>query len=75
MSQWGSNLETALVAGAGAGTRAGGKAATTGWLVEVDSTDGPVTVVTPPGSIDGRRLRWPFPLTGYGNDPPTWSSA
>jgi crotonobetainyl-CoA:carnitine CoA-transferase CaiB-like acyl-CoA transferase len=43
------------------------------WLTEFDSAEGPVTAVTPPGSIDDRPLRWPFPLTGYGNDPPRWS--
>jgi crotonobetainyl-CoA:carnitine CoA-transferase CaiB-like acyl-CoA transferase len=42
------------------------------WLTQLESADGPVTVVTPPGSVDGQPLRWPFPLTGYGNDPPAW---
>ena len=42
------------------------------WLAEVDSARGSVTAVTPPGGIDGRPLRWPSPLTGYGDDAPAW---
>ncbi|HSS10893.1 MAG TPA: CoA transferase, partial [Acidimicrobiales bacterium] len=44
------------------------------WLTDLDSADGPVTAVTPPGTLDAQPLRWPFPLTGYGNDPPAWTS-
>jgi crotonobetainyl-CoA:carnitine CoA-transferase CaiB-like acyl-CoA transferase len=43
------------------------------WLVEVDSADGPVTAVAPPGMLDDRPLHWPSRLHRYGNDPPTWS--
>ncbi len=42
-------------------------------LVDLDSAQGAVRVVAPPGSIDGVPLRWRRPLTGYGADPPTWS--
>ena len=45
------------------------------WLVELDSAAGPGTAVSPPGLLGDRPLRWPFPLTGYGNDPPAWPSA
>lgn len=45
------------------------------WLVELDSAAGPVTAVSPPGLLGDRPLRWPFPLTGYGDDPPTWPRA
>jgi hypothetical protein len=43
------------------------------WLDELDSAKGRVTAVGPPGSFDGRPLRWPFALTGYGQDRPAWS--
>lgn len=36
------------------------------------SAEGPVTVVRPPGQLDGRELAWPSPLTRYGGDPPGW---
>ena len=42
------------------------------WLTEVESADGPVTVVAPPGALGERALRWPTPLTGYAIDSPTW---
>ncbi|MHB8463456.1 MAG: CoA transferase [Acidimicrobiales bacterium] len=44
------------------------------WLVALDSRDGPVTAVAPPGALGERSLRWPSPLTGYGTDAPTWLS-
>jgi crotonobetainyl-CoA:carnitine CoA-transferase CaiB-like acyl-CoA transferase len=40
------------------------------WLVELDSPNGRVTAVLPPGRIDEIALRWPRPVTRYGNDPP-----
>lgn len=43
------------------------------WLVHLDSAAGPVTVVAPPGRLGDRPLRWPSPLTGYGQDRPGWS--
>jgi len=45
------------------------------WTAELDSVEGPVSAVTPPGSIDDRPLRWPSPLTGYCTDAPTWSTS
>jgi CoA-transferase family III len=42
------------------------------WLATVDSADGRVTVVRPPGRLDGQDLAWPSPLTRYGSDPPAW---
>jgi hypothetical protein len=42
------------------------------WLGEFETVEGRATAVTPPGSLDGRALRWSFPLTGYGIDPPVW---
>jgi hypothetical protein len=49
--------------------RAGGDA---DWLTTLGSTEGPVTVVRPPGQLDGRDLAWPSALTRYGVDPPAW---
>ena len=42
------------------------------WLTTVAGADGPVTVIRPPGQLDGRELAWPSPLTGYGTDQPAW---
>jgi CoA-transferase family III len=42
------------------------------WLATIDSADGPVTVVRPPGQLDGQVLAWPPALTRYGSDPPAW---
>jgi crotonobetainyl-CoA:carnitine CoA-transferase CaiB-like acyl-CoA transferase len=44
------------------------------WLGESSSAEGVVTAVTPPGGLNGRRLQWPLPLTGYGNDEAVWLS-
>lgn len=41
------------------------------WLTELDSADGRITAVAPPGRIDGRALTWPFIHT-YGTDEPRW---
>ena len=51
------------------GGRAGGDA---DWLTTLGSAEGTVTVVRPPGRLDGRELAWPSPLTRYGGDPPAW---
>jgi crotonobetainyl-CoA:carnitine CoA-transferase CaiB-like acyl-CoA transferase len=62
---------------ASTGNRAPNRAADTDvspWLGEFASVEGVVTGVTPPGTLDGRRLQWPFPLTGYGNDQVVWPS-
>jgi hypothetical protein len=42
------------------------------YLTELRSDTGPVTVVTPPGTLGGRDLAWPRHLHTYGQDPPTW---
>jgi hypothetical protein len=42
------------------------------YLTTLQSDAGPVTVVTPPGTLDNRTLAWPPRLTTYGQDPPTW---
>jgi crotonobetainyl-CoA:carnitine CoA-transferase CaiB-like acyl-CoA transferase len=42
------------------------------WVTTLGSTEGPVTVVRPPGQLDERELAWPSPLTRYGGDPPAW---
>ena len=42
------------------------------WLTTLGSAEGPVTVVRPPGQLDGRELAWPSRLTRYGGDPPAW---
>jgi crotonobetainyl-CoA:carnitine CoA-transferase CaiB-like acyl-CoA transferase len=51
------------------GGRAGGAA---DWLTTLGSAEGAVTVVRPPGQLDGRELAWPSPLARYGDDPPAW---
>jgi CoA-transferase family III len=43
-----------------------------GWLTTLASAAGTVTVVRPPGQLDGQKLAWPSPLTRYGSDPPAW---
>ena len=52
-----------------------GQARDTDWLTTVDSAEGPVTVVRPPGRLDGQELSWPSPLVRYGSDPPEWAPA
>src|SRR5262249_23075580 len=44
-----------------------------GALVELDSEQGTVTAVAPPGALNGAPLQWPQPLTRYGADPAEWS--
>ena len=51
------------------GGRAGGDA---DWLTTLGGAEGAVTVVRPPGQLDGRELAWPSPLARYGGDPPAW---
>jgi len=46
--------------------------ARTDWLTTLGSAEGPVTVVRPPGRLNGLELTWPSPLTRYGSDPPAW---
>lgn len=42
------------------------------WLTGLSSAAGPVSVVTPPGTLDGRALRWSERMTTYCQDPPAW---
>lgn len=58
----------APVLGGGTAPVGGGRT----WLTVVDSADGPVTAVQPPGQLDGRDLTWPPTLTRHGSDPPAW---
>jgi CoA-transferase family III len=44
----------------------------TDWLTTLGSAEGTITVVRPPGQLDGRELAWPSPLTRYGSDPAAW---
>jgi hypothetical protein len=43
------------------------------WFITLDSAAGPVTMVRPPGELNGARLGWPGPLHRYGGDPARWS--
>ncbi len=42
------------------------------YLTTLESDAGPVTVVTPPGTLGARTLAWPSQLTTYGQDRPAW---
>ena len=42
------------------------------WLVTLDSAEGPVTTVRPPGRLDDEALAWPRSLSRYGGDQPAW---
>ncbi len=44
------------------------------WLVTLDSAEGPVTTVRPPGRLDDEALAWPRPLSRYGGDEAAWVS-
>jgi crotonobetainyl-CoA:carnitine CoA-transferase CaiB-like acyl-CoA transferase len=60
-------------AAAGLAPASGGRAGEDAdWLTTLGSAEGAVTVVRPPGRLDGRELAWPSPLTRYGDDPPAW---
>ncbi|KAA5836284.1 CoA transferase [Saccharopolyspora hirsuta] len=41
------------------------------WLTTLDTPDGRIAAVAPPGRIDGRTLTWPF-LQPYGAAEPSW---
>jgi hypothetical protein len=45
------------------------------WLITLDSADGPVTTVRPPGRLDDEALTWPRSLSRYGSDQPAWAPA
>lgn len=42
------------------------------YLTTLQSCDGPVTTVTPPGTLGGHALAWPLRLAAYGQDVPVW---
>ena len=42
------------------------------WLTTLDSAEGPVTTVRPPGRLDDEALAWPRSLSRYGGDQPAW---
>jgi crotonobetainyl-CoA:carnitine CoA-transferase CaiB-like acyl-CoA transferase len=44
------------------------------WLQRIDTADGPVEAVAPPGSLAGEPLRWPGPPAAYQEDPPAWQA-
>ncbi len=46
-----------------------------GWLTTVDSAEGPVTTVRPPGRLDDEILAWPVRLSRYGGDQAAWLPA
>jgi CoA-transferase family III len=52
---------------------AGPAAGQPGWFITLDSAEGPVTMVRPPGELNGSGLSWPGPLHPYGGDPARWS--
>ena len=42
------------------------------WLVELESANGEVVAVSPPGALGDRPLRWPLAPTGYASDAAAW---
>ena len=44
------------------------------WLMTLDSTEGPVTAVRPPGQLDDEALAWPRSLSRYGGDEAAWAA-
>jgi crotonobetainyl-CoA:carnitine CoA-transferase CaiB-like acyl-CoA transferase len=58
--------------GGPAGASGGRDGTDPAWLGQIDSAEGTVTAVRPPGRLGGRGLNWPGPLTSYGSDPPDW---
>jgi CoA-transferase family III len=42
------------------------------WLTTLDSAEGPVTTVRPPGRLDDEALAWPRSLSRYGGDQAAW---
>jgi len=43
------------------------------WLTTLASSAGPVTMVRPPGQLDGEPLTWREPLSRYGGDEAAWT--
>jgi crotonobetainyl-CoA:carnitine CoA-transferase CaiB-like acyl-CoA transferase len=58
--------------GAGSPPQSSSEADVEPWLQEVDTADGSVVAVRPPGAIDGRPLQWSGRATRYGEDAPVW---
>jgi len=58
--------------GGPAGASGGRDGTDPAWLGQIDSAEGTVTAVRPPGRLGGRDLNWPGSLTSYGSDPPGW---
>lgn len=52
---------------------AGGTADSARGVLTVESAEGPVTTIAPPGALDGTHLQWPGPLRAYGADRPEWT--
>jgi crotonobetainyl-CoA:carnitine CoA-transferase CaiB-like acyl-CoA transferase len=44
------------------------------WLTTQPSDEGPLTLLTPPGRLDGQPLGWPSGPVRYGQDPPHFPS-
>lgn len=44
------------------------------YLQDVDAPDGRLTLVAPPGTVDGRPLRWGPPAPSFGTAAPRWTS-
>jgi crotonobetainyl-CoA:carnitine CoA-transferase CaiB-like acyl-CoA transferase len=42
------------------------------YLVELDAPDGRLTLAAPPGTVDGRGLRWADPPPSFGTAEPRW---
>jgi hypothetical protein len=42
------------------------------YMTTLLSDAGPISMVTPPGTLGGLALAWPPRLTAYGENPPTW---
>jgi crotonobetainyl-CoA:carnitine CoA-transferase CaiB-like acyl-CoA transferase len=42
------------------------------WMTTINSIEGPVTAVSPPGQLGEKPLRWLAPPAGYCDDTPTW---
>lgn len=42
-------------------------------LVELDAPDGRLTLATPPGTVDGRPMRWPEPAPAFGVAEARWA--
>ena len=66
--------DTAVPSSAPAAASASADGGGLGWLTTLDSAEGPVTTVRPPGQLDDEALSWPRSLSRYGGDPAAWLS-